>query len=180
MSFITNWRAKASSHLYSLFSQLFSCCVCFYMNIKEVPISACTSYYSRTEVAEEAAQDFSTCSQGKHHQKQSAALQLKLQWQIRSFSRNRNSPRAAYSIKSCFISLRLYMSLLESHAVLDFLQKERRKLHLLLHWGFKDPIKEAEFCFDTMALLLKMGRWRSALRVTRAESSGSQRWTCTM
>lgn len=51
MSFITNWRAKASSHLYSLFSQLFSCCVCFYMNIKEVPISACTSYYSRTEVS---------------------------------------------------------------------------------------------------------------------------------
>lgn len=141
MSFITNWRAKASSHLYSLFSQLFSCCVFFYVNTKEVPISACTSYYTRTEVVEEVAQDFSTCSQEKHHQKQSTDLLLKLQWQIRSLSRNRNSPRAAYSIKSCFIYLRLYMSLLENHAVLAFLQ-ERRKLRLLCHCSFKEPIRK--------------------------------------
>jgi len=47
--------------------------------LSEAAISACTSYYTRTGEVQEAAQDFSTCTQRKHHQKQSAALQLKLQ-----------------------------------------------------------------------------------------------------
>lgn len=150
--------------------------------LSEAAISAYTSYYTRTGEVEEAAQDFSTCTQRKHHQKQSAALQLKLQWQIRSLSRNRNSPRAAYSIKLCFTSLNLYMSSGELCCAVFSSEGERELLYFALSAApaSKKPLRKR-----SSALMPSPCSWRwvdDALPSGSDEQSPSrsQRWTCTV